>query len=625
MKSILFILLLFPLATAFINAVVGRYFSRRMVGLTACVGVLGALAMAVAAIITAGETTYFLSFFEWIKLDGFSAKMNVYYDPLAAVMALMVTFVSSLIHLYSVSFMRDEEGVRRYFCYLNLFVFSMLTITLADSLVFVFLGWEGVGLCSYALIGFWYSDLAKAKAGVKAFVVTRIGDVGFLVALALIFHVYGYFSISRIISDTSALSPAMAATVGFLLLWAAVGKSAQLPLSVWLPDAMAGPSPVSALIHAATMVTAGVYLLMRFFPVLTLSPDVMTAVAVVGGIGTFYAACSALAQRDIKRILAYSTMSQVGYMFLAVGAGDIIGGMFHLLSHAFFKSLLFLSAGCVIQALAEEHNIFRMGNLRKLMPGVYWIFLVGALSLSAFPLVGGYFSKDRILLAAFIHPGAVYMVVWVLASLAAILTPLYTFRLFFTAFHARPDGPQKSDILPIPRFMVWTIVPLAILALFDGVLNLPFGPGKDLLAHYLAVVPGSIPSLGTSSALEFEMGLGSGVAVIAMLILAFFLYRRPRPEPAMGPFQAFLFNGFYLDRLYHKVFVRPYTRIAWILFYHVDEGGLDTGFVKTGEGFQDLSDVVRFWTNGRISAYLKTFLLGFTVVLCMLAVYWRIW
>jgi NADH-quinone oxidoreductase subunit L len=624
-KSILFILLLFPLATTFINAVAGKYFSRKMVGLTACVGVLGALAMAVAAIITAGETTYFLSFFEWIRIDGFSAKFNVYYDPLAAVMALMVTFVSSVIHLYSVSFMRDDEGVRRYFCYMNLFVFSMLTITLADSLIFVFLGWEGVGFCSYALIGFWYSDLAKAKAGVKAFVVTRIGDIGFLVAIALLFHVYGYFSISRVISDTSALTPAMAAAVGFLLLWAAVGKSAQLPLSVWLPDAMAGPSPVSALIHAATMVTAGVYLLMRLFPVLILTPDVMTAIAFVGGVGTFYAACSALAQKDIKRVLAYSTMSQVGYMFLGVGAGDIIGGMFHLLSHAFFKSLLFLSAGCVIQALAEEHNIFKMGNLRKLMPGVFLVFLVGALSLSAFPLIGGYFSKDRILLATFIHPGTTYRVIWFFAAVAALLTPIYTFRLFFTAFDNRPDGPRKEDLSSTPRFMVWIIVPLAILALFDGLLNLPFGPGKDMLAKYLSVVPGSIQSLNAPGDLALKMGLGSAVGVLAVLVLTWFLYHRPKPEPELGPVSRFLFNGFYLDRLYHKVFVRPYTRIAWILFSHVDEGGLDAGFVKTGEGFQDLSDVVRFWTSGRISTYLKTFLWGFTAVLCMLAVYWRIW
>ncbi len=254
-----------------------------------------------------------------------------------------------------------------------------------------------------------------------------------------------------------------------------MGKSAQLPLTVWLPDAMAGPTPVSALIHAATMVTAGTYLLMRLFPLVQLSPTAMLIIAGVGAVTALYASFAALAQWDIKKMLAYSTISQVGYMFLAVGAGDIVGGLFHLVSHAFFKALLFLAAGIVIQALAEEHNIFRMGNLRRRLPAVYWLFLIGAVSLSAFPLLGGFFSKDRILLATFIHPGATYKIFWLIGLAAAFLTPLYTFRVFFVAFPERTDGRGAEQIQPTPRFMAWVLWPLAVCALGDGLLNLPGG------------------------------------------------------------------------------------------------------------------------------------------------------
>ena len=445
MTAILLLLLLFPLAGGILNALAGRLLPRRVSEVIACAGVLGALVMAVVAFIRGGGQTELLTFWPWIQVGDFSAAMDVYYDPLAAVMVLMVTFVSSLIHLYSVAFMRDDADYVRYFCYLNLFVFSMLVITLADNLLFVYLGWEGVGFCSYALIGFWYARVDFANAGRKAFILTRLGDVAFGVALALFFTLFQSFSITSINAHAATLSPALATALALLLLWAALGKSAQLPLTVWLPDAMAGPTPVSALIHAATMVTAGVYLLMRLFPVVMLSPTAMLIIAGVGAVTTIYASCAALAQVDIKRVLAYSTISQVGYMILAVGAGDIIGGMFHLLSHAFFKALLFLGAGCVIQALKEEHNIFKMGNLRRLLPQVYWPFLIGALSLAAFPMIGGFFSKDRILEATFIHPQALYKVYWALATLAAGLTVMYTFRMFFAAFSGAPRRPDPGD------------------------------------------------------------------------------------------------------------------------------------------------------------------------------------
>jgi NADH-quinone oxidoreductase subunit L len=622
--AILLLLIGFPFLGGAFNAVFGRRFPRRAVELIACAAVLGALGMAITGFITAGQKTYDLTFFRWFSVDTFSAAMNVHYDPLAAIMALMVTFVSSLIHLYSVSFMRKDEDFVRYFCYLNLFVFSMLVITLADNLVFVYLGWEGVGFCSYVLIGFWYCDTVKATAGRKAFVLTRIGDVAFGVALALLFVLFGDLSISHIVVHAPSLSTSLATILGLLLLWAAVGKSAQLPLTVWLPDAMAGPTPVSALIHAATMVTAGAYLLMRLFPVLLLSPTAMLVVAIVGAVTAFYGACSALAQADIKRVLAYSTISQVGFMLLAVGAGDIIGSMFLLLSHAFFKALLFLAAGCVIQALADEHDIFRMGNLRKLLPMVYPLFLIGALSLSAFPLVGGYFSKDRILLATFIHPGAAYKALWVLAAAAALLTPLYTFRLFFVAFLDRPNGRKRGEVIPIPRFMVWVLWPLALLALGDGLLNLPGGPGKLWLAHYLAAVPGALPDLGAPSGLSWGMGIGSASLVACVVVVAYFLFRPPvSAAPRLGVHE-FLFSGFYLDPLYEQFIARPYRRMAKLLWLHIDEEGVDQGFEGIATGFGLFSGIVRLWTTGRLSTYLKMVFLGFAALLCFLAIGWYV-
>jgi NADH-quinone oxidoreductase subunit L len=618
----LLLLLLFPLMGGVLNAVSGRLLPRRLSETVACLGVLGALGMAVVAFILGGGDTLHLTFFPWIKVGDFAAAMDVYYDPLAAVMVLMVTFVSSLIHLYSVAFMRDDADYVRYFCYLNLFVFSMLVIALADNLLFVYLGWEGVGFCSYALIGFWYANENFANAGRKAFILTRLGDVAFGVALGLFFFLFHNFSITFINAHAAALSPALATTLALLLLWAAAGKSAQLPLTVWLPDAMAGPTPVSALIHAATMVTAGVYLLMRLFPVVKLSPTAMLIIAGVGAVTTLYSSCAALAQVDIKRVLAYSTISQVGYMILAVGAGDIIGGMFHLLSHAFFKALLFLGAGCIIQALDEEHDIFKMGNLRRLLPQVYWPFLIGALSLSAFPMIGGFFSKDRILEATFLHPQAIYKVFWALATLAAGLTVMYTFRMFFAAFLARPDGRTAAEVKPIPRLMVWVLWPLALLSLGDGLLNLPGGPGKMLLANFFASVPGARPDLGAAAAVSWGLGLGGAALVLGFLGLTYILFRRPRPD-IWGALTGTLFSAFYLDWLYLRFIARPYARMAGILWRDVDERGIDQGLEKSAGGFKVFSGFLGLWTTGRLSTYLTMLFLGLSVMFMVLAMSWN--
>ncbi|MCB2187927.1 MAG: NADH-quinone oxidoreductase subunit L [Deltaproteobacteria bacterium] len=622
MRTLILVMLLAPLGGAAFSALVGRLVPRRVVAGVACGAVLVALVAAAAALATGGGRVFDFTYWSWIRAGSFHAALDVHYDSLAALMALMVTFVASIIHIYSAGFMREDPGLVRYFAYLNLFVFAMLVIVVADNLAFVYLGWEGVGFCSYALIGFWYTNPVFAAAGRKAFLVTRLGDIAFGVFIALCFVWFGSFSLTKIDAAAPTLSLGAATLLGFLLFWTAAGKSAQLPLSVWLPDAMAGPSPVSALIHAATMVTAGVYLLIRLFPVLQASPPMLMFLAGVGAVTALWAALAALAQDDLKRILAYSTISQVGYMFLAVGAADIVSAMFHLFSHAFFKSLLFLTAGYVIQALEEEHNIYKMGNLHRLLPQVGTQFLIGALALSAFPMVGGYFSKDRILLAALTAPGLAYHLCWAAGFAAALLTPVYTFRAYLIAFGSREEGRVAGDLKPLPRVMVWAMWPLAFLALVDGVLNLPLGPGKNWLARFLAAVPGAKVDLGAPATVAWLLALGSAAGVLAALWLAFRLFRHFSGGPRASAWRETLAQAFYLDHFYTTVVARPYRAAADFLWRRLDEGILDRGFLSLGEGLGGLSQILAQAASGRISLYLLMFLAALAALLGVMTWGW---
>lgn len=634
MKTLFFLLIVSPLVGAALNAVAGRVLPRRAVEAVACLGVGVSFAASLAAIALTWGTSVTIPLADWISVGDFHASFDAYATPLSTVMAVMVTFVSTLIHVYSVGYMREDEDYVRYFCYLNLFVFSMLTIVMADNLVFLFLGWEGVGFCSYALIGFWYADVENAMAGRKAFLLTRIGDVAFCVALGLVFVYFGGFSLAHIeTASASTLSTGTAALLGALFLWAAAGKSAQLPLSVWLPDAMAGPTPVSALIHAATMVTAGVYLLMRLFPVLVLSPGVMEGIAVVGVLTAFYGACSALVQKDFKRVLAYSTISQVGYMLLALGARDVIGSMFFLLTHAAYKALLFLAAGCVIQALHEERNIHRMGKVvRRALPDVYWTALAGFLALAAVVPTAGYVSKDRVLLAAFAGEGMLYHTAWALGTVTAFLTAVYAFRLFFLVFTGKPaeEVEEGRTAKPVPRIMVWVLVPLALLALGAGWLNFPkaFG-GNEWLSGVLESVPGAVPLLGAGHEAEWRIAAGDAVISFAGAVFAFLLFgpvgalRRHRFGHFLSAIRAFAVSGFGLDVLYDRLFVRPYRALSRFFWTGLDETGVDGGLVAMARSFVLLGTGLRRWSTGRISTALVSILVGFTVILLVLAV--RAW
>lgn len=486
----------------------------------------------------------------WMEVAGFKPDFGLYLDALSLNMLFVVTGVGFLIHVYSAGYMREDPGYSRFFAYMNLFVFAMLMLVLADNLPLLYLGWEGVGLCSYLLIGFWYDKPENGYAARKAFIVTRVGDTAFALGLFLLFDQLGTLDIQAAMAQATVQWPVKsgyAVAAALLLLGGAVGKSAQLPLHVWLPDAMAGPTPISALIHAATMVTAGVYLIARTHVLFELAPVAQGLVGVVGAATLLLSGCSALVQTDIKRILAYSTISQIGYMFLALGVGAWSAAIFHLMTHAFFKALLFLAAGAVIVSLHHEQDIFNMGGLWKRLPVAFWTFLIGAAALVALPLTSGYYSKHEILLAAY----AAKPSLWAAGVAGAFLTALYTSRLILVAFF----GPRKSQ--PTEQLPLSIIVPLlvlAALALFGGLLQMPLTP----------VLP-EHPVAETSEWVSFITTLAPflGIAIAVPL----YGTRRNFPQqltghPLVAAIHRWWFRGWGFDWLYEQLLVRPYRWLA---------------------------------------------------------------
>ncbi|MRR34917.1 NADH-quinone oxidoreductase subunit L, partial [bacterium] len=476
----------------------------------------------------------------------------------------------------------------------------------------------GVGFCSYGLIGFWYRDAANATAGRKAFIVTRIGDVAFGVAIFWLFSLFGTVSIASVNAMGPLLPPAVVTALGLLLLVGAMGKSAQMPLMVWLPDAMAGPTPVSALIHAATMVTAGVFLLIRFFPLIGGSATVCAAIAVTGGITAFYAASCALAQRDLKRILAFSTMSQIGYMMLGVGSGAPTAATYHLLVHSFYKALLFLGAGCVISAMHHEQDIFRMGGLRTAIPRTFWPFLAGAASLAGLPLTGGFFSKDGILAAVWERGGVLYGSLWLLGIVTAFLTAVYTFRMVYVVFGGQ--GGVKRDA---PGLMEKVLIPLALLGLFGEVMNLPesLGMGSWLKGFLQPLEQGFNEPL--SHATELFLQLLAAAVALAGLAVAHVRYGgerwRERKQPYLEAITAFLANGWYFDKLYRFAFIVPFERIAGFLRTGVEDGAVIPSADRLGGLAARGGELLGKWSCGRISPYLASFAAGVAILLGYMA------
>ncbi len=564
-----------PLAGFLLLAFFGRRLTRRAAAATGCgsVGISALIAILAAWSFVShppAGNAYTETLWTWMSVDGFRANVALYLDALSLVMLVVVTFVGFFIHLYSVEFMADDEGFSRFFAYMNLFVASMIVLVLGDNLLLLYLGWEGVGLCSYLLIGFWYTDPVNGLAARKAFIVTRVGDTSMILGLFLLFHDLGTLDIQQLMNRAPAQWPhgsAAAVAAGLLLLGGAVGKSAQLPLQTWLPDAMAGPTPTSALIHAATMVTAGVYLIARMHVIYTLAPAAQHAVALVGATTLVVAGFSALTQSDIKRVLAYSTVSQIGYMFLALGVGAWAAAMFHFVTHAFFKALLFLAAGAVINALHHEHDIFRMGGLRRELPLVFWTFLIGGCSLAGLPLItAGFYSKGLIIWEAWGGPGG-RPALWAASVLGVFLTSLYIFRLIFIVFFGAPR--QRAHQRPGLAIRTALLV-LAFFSLAGGFVNLPpFLGGKPVFVEFMrSALPAAEPArvsglseLGSEAvvALAFVVGLG-----LAYLV---FMRRPALAEAATGnafgrALHRFWYADWGMDWLYDRLFVRPTVWIA---------------------------------------------------------------
>jgi len=547
MLDLLWLIPAVPFASAALLLLIGPRLPRRTV---AAVGVLSIAISAVVAIASAvsffsappAGNAYTQILWTWIDVAGFRPEIAFYLDPLSLVMTLVITFVAVWIHLYSAEFMAGDEGYSRFFGYMNLFVASMVTLVLANNLLLLYLGWEGVGLCSYLLIGFWYRNSVNGRAGQKAFIVTRVGDTAMMIGLFLLFHNLGTLRIQEAMVMAACKwcnGSGYAIAAAALLLGGAVGKSAQLPLQTWLPDAMAGPTPTSALIHAATMVTAGVYLIARTHVLFEVAPQVQFLVALIGAATLLLAGFSALVQTDIKRVLAYSTMSQIGYMFLALGMGAWSAAIFHFMTHAFFKALLFLAAGIVIEAVHEEHDIGRMGGLRKELPIAFWTFLIGGCALAGLPLItAGAYSKDWILASATPNRG-----LWLAAVAGVVLTSLYTFRLIFLVFF----GPQRTAVSKRPGLLMQ--IPILVLAFFSIVGGFDRAPFRGFLSAIFAGVK-EMPETSSSIAAAIAFLVGLGLAAV---------YVR-RPLAAANPLRRLWHAGWGFDWLYDRLFVRP---VVW--------------------------------------------------------------
>jgi len=483
MLNYVWLIPLFPLIGVLINASLGRWLGRRLVTIVASLAVGASFAVAAAVLFAmlglpatspngGNGRERILPIFSWIVAGSFRVEARILLDQLSIVMALVVTGVSTLIHIYSAAYMHGEEHYRRYFTWLNLFVFMMLVLVLGDNFVTMYLGWEGVGVCSYLLIGYWFEREPAANAAKKAFIVNRVGDLGLALGILLIFATVGSVAFEDVFPAAQAILPATATAISLLLFLGATGKSAQIPLHIWLPDAMEGPTPVSAMIHAATMVTAGVYMVARCHALFEQSLSALNWVLWIGGITALLAGAVALVQKDLKRILAYSTISQLGFMFLGIGVGAYAAGLFHLVTHAFFKALLFLGAGSVMHALGNELDIFKMGGLRKKMPWTFATFLIGVIAISGVPLFSGSSSKDMILFYA-LRDG--YPWVWVLGLIVDIVTSFYAFRLLIVVFYGKSRLAKRTEshVHESPRVMLTPMVILAVLAAIGGILGLP--------------------------------------------------------------------------------------------------------------------------------------------------------
>ncbi len=622
MKSIIdivYLVPLFPLIGFLINGLGRKSLSKSLSGIIGS-GVI--LASFIVSLLIFNETraegftAVTVDLFEFINVAGLNIPFAFQVDQLSVLFLLIITGVGFLIHVYSTSYMQQEEAhhYARYFSFLNLFIFSMLLLVLGANYLIMFIGWEGVGLCSYLLIGYWFKNTEYNNAARKAFVMNRIGDLGFLIGLFFIIQQFGTLTYTEVFSQASGASVGVLTVITLLLFVGATGKSAQIPLYTWLPDAMAGPTPVSALIHAATMVTAGIYMIARSNILYTLAPVSQTVVAVIGLATAILAATIAIKQNDIKKVLAYSTVSQLGYMFLGLGVGAYTGAVFHVMTHAFFKALLFLGAGSVIHAMHHEQDIRKMGGLVKKLPTTHWTFLVGCIAIAGIPPFSGFFSKDEILVNAYAHNPILY---WIGLG-GALMTAFYMFRLYAMTFRGSFRGTQEQEhhLQESPWQMTLPLIVLAVLAMIAGFIGMPeiFSADSHLLEHYLAPVFAESTKLSDTHLPDHSTEyLLLGVSIVLIAGSVFYAWNRfskkPETEDAVG-FGKVLANKWYVDELYDAIISKPLNGLGYVFNRYVEKSGIDGLVNGVGKSVQWGGRQLRLLQSGQVGSYILWMVLG---------------
>ncbi|MBK7603370.1 MAG: NADH-quinone oxidoreductase subunit L [Saprospiraceae bacterium] len=609
-------IVLLPLIGFIINGLLGKKMPKNVVGILGTLMVVIPFFLSVSLFLQIKETGQPIQYvwFNWITLNEITLNIGFYIDQLSVWMMMIITGIGSIIHIYSIGYMHDDEGFYKFFAYLNLFIFSMLTLIMGSSYLIMFFGWEGVGLCSYLLIGFWFKNKEYGYAARKAFVMNRIGDLGFLLGMFLIWNQFKSLDFVQILPNISMLDNSTLTAIALLLFIGAVGKSAQLPLFTWLPDAMAGPTPVSALIHAATMVTAGIYLVIRSNAIFLSSEVAQEVILVVALVTSLMAALIAIQQNDIKKVLAYSTVSQLGLMFVALGVGAYDTALFHLTTHAFFKALLFLGAGSVIHAMSGEQDIRSMGGLRKKLPSTYWTFLIGTLAIIGFPLMSGFFSKDEILARSFAYAPWV----WGMVLVISILTAFYMLRLFYLTFFGDFKGThhQKDHLHESPSSMTIPLWILAILSLAGGILNIPeLFHGNHFLASWLEpVITGRVGIHEISHTTEWIL---MGVTTAIILGIIYYSYRKyavnkdiaPADDKIHGLNKTFA-NKFYVDEIYDTVIVEPVQFGSRVAHDYMEKSFIDRIVEGFGSIVKGLANMLRKTQDGNLEIYLLGMVIG---------------
>lgn len=619
---------LLPLIGFITIGLLNRHLTKNTAALIACGAVLAAFGFSVSVFIqllnnTEAEALTYTAF-QWITVGNFSASFSLLADPLSSVMLLIITGVGFLIHVYSIGYMHDDEGFNRFFAYLNLFIFFMLILVMGSNYLLMFVGWEGVGLCSYLLIGFWFENQEYNSAARKAFVMNRIGDLGLILGIILVFIQFDSLEYTAVFGKVASEGSSTTLTIITLLLFiGAVGKSAQIPLFTWLPDAMAGPTPVSALIHAATMVTAGIYMIVRNNILYTLAPWTSELVTIIGLATAILAAIIAVMQNDIKKVLAYSTVSQLGLMFVALGVNAYETGIFHMATHAFFKALLFLGAGSVIHAMSGEQDIRKMGGLKKYLPITWFTFLIGTLAISGIPPFAGFFSKDEILANVFAHS----QIIWALATGASLLTAFYMFRLFFLTFSGsiRANTETITHLHESPKSMT---IPLVILALFSsiaGFIGIPEILGGDhALKNFLSPVFKESRQLLSehhlSHSTEFIL-MGTIVTLtIAVIAAAYLMYVRSNRVPTsneatLSGIQKLIYRKFYIDELYETIITKPLNELSAMFYQVVELLFIDRLVNGAGKAVRAGSRVIRYVQTGNTGFYIFIMVISVIIIL----------